>query len=126
MATLYGHRARFDVSADADMPIVTDKILWYAFGMGGRIFDLPRQYQDAIARTVIIAHPQSFYRRELLYCLVSGRFARSMHPQLVGLNQDEVRELCNALARRYRRTRRQKVQDEIARARLTRDDRVIR
>lgn len=78
------------------MPIVSHKILWYAFGMGGRIFDLPPQYQDAVAASVAMAHPRSFYRRALLYCLASGRFRPSTHPRVVGLTVDELRERASA------------------------------
>ena len=73
------------------MPVVSHKILWYAFGMGGRIFDLPRQYQDAVARSVTVAHPQSFYRRAVVYCMTSGRFKPSTHPMIAGLTTDEYR-----------------------------------
>lgn len=85
------HRDRFSDVTDADMPVVSHKILWYGFGVGGRIFDLPRQYQDAVAQAVVQAHPSSFYRRALLYCLVSGEFRRSTHPQVTGLTVDELR-----------------------------------
>lgn len=92
--TRRGHRVRFDLVADEPMPIVTDKILWYGLGVGGRVFDLPRGYQDAIARAVQTAHPRSFNRRALLYCLVSGRFKSSSHRKLTGLTEDEARKLC--------------------------------
>lgn len=105
--TKWGHCVRFDLIADRPMPIVTDKILWYGLGVGGRIFDLPRHYQDAVARAVQTAHPRSFNRRALLYCLVSGRFKPSTHRKLTGLTVDEVRVLCRdwkrAAASRRRR-----------------------
>lgn len=102
----WGHRVRFEVIADAEMPIVTDKILWYAIGMGGRIDRLPPEYLDAISRSVLTAHPRSFNRRALLYCLVSGRFKRSVHPWLAGLTEDQVLALCSQWERAYRSRRR--------------------
>lgn len=92
--TKWGHRARFDLITDRVMPIVTESILWYGLNSGGRIFDLPSHYQHAIAEAVTRAHPDALSRQALVYCLVSGRFRPSIHPQLAGLSPDEVYDLC--------------------------------
>ena len=81
------------------MPIVTSKIPWYAFGMGGRIFDLPPNYQRAVADIVTNSHPRSIKRRAVIYCLVCGRFNSSVHPRLAKLTADQVYELCRSWER---------------------------
>lgn len=88
-----GHRERFRLVSDRPMPITSDSVVSLAQGMGGRICDLSPSYLDAVAESLVWAHPRSIFRRALLYALVSDRFRRSRHGTLAGLTPRLVRRL---------------------------------
>lgn len=91
MSVVYGHRDRYDVVCETRMPGTGEVVVDYLQGLGGRIFDLPREYQDAAAEALRDAHPRAINRRVLLYALVSDRYARSRHPLLVDLDEEQTR-----------------------------------
>lgn len=90
--SVYGHSTRFGVVADRRMPIKSDSTVSYVQALGGRIFDLPPHYLDAGAEAIRWAHPRALFRRDLMYALVSDRFARSRHALLGGhMTPEKVR-----------------------------------
>lgn len=91
MSVVYGHRQRYDVVCETQMPVTGEVVVDYLQGLAGRIFDLPREYQDAAAEALRDAHPRAINRRVLLYALVSDGYARSRHPLLVGLDEEQTR-----------------------------------
>lgn len=89
--SIYGHQARHDVVCDTKTPSTSEWVVTYVQGIGGRIFDLPANYQAAAAEAMRLAHPRSFNRRALLYALVSGEFVHSRHADLVDLDEEQTR-----------------------------------
>lgn len=59
------------------------RVLDYASGAGGRVFDLPRSYQDAIADVVRRLHPGTVARR-LQKVMASDGYLESNHPLVRG------------------------------------------
>lgn len=63
----------------------------YANGAGGRILDLPRSYQDAIATAVRTLHPKTV-ARHLQRVMASDGYLGSTHPLIRGLDSDGLCE----------------------------------
>ena len=77
----------------------------YAYGAGGRIFDMAPSHLDMLVEAILDMHPARLPDR-VCELLVSGRFRRSRHPQLrdltlTGLRQRNL-ERSNRLIRRQR------------------------
>lgn len=75
------------------------RILDYGRGIGGRIFDLPASYQDAIADAVRTLHPKTVYRREQ-QLMASDGYLSSEHPLIRSLDSAGLRELHRQMSRR--------------------------
>lgn len=59
------------------------EIVDYANGCGGRIFDLPRPYQDKVAEVVRRLHPGTVTRR-VQKVMASDGYLGSEHPLIRG------------------------------------------
>lgn len=92
---------------DRQMPAATTGSIEYAFGMGGRVCDLPPKYLDAICEANTRTHPRTLDRR-ITELLVSGRFRPSSHPLVRGKTLMEIRDYQSELDRNHARTRRAK------------------
>lgn len=79
------------------MNITGTGILDYARGVGGRIFDLPRGYQDTVAAVVRTLHPKTI-TREMQLLMASDGYLGSSHPLIRGLDVDELHEFHRKLA----------------------------
>lgn len=72
-------------------------LLDFANGIGGRILDLPRTYQDAIAAAVRTLHPKTI-TRQMQMLMASDGYAGSSHALIRGMGCDELREFHHRLA----------------------------
>lgn len=78
-------------------------LVTYAHGAGGRICDLPGHYLDMVAEAIIHGHPK-YVRRSVRELLVTGKFVRSVHPQLRDLTLAELRaQFADRAKDQYRR-----------------------
>lgn len=83
------------------------RVLDYAHGVGGRIFDLPAYYQDAIADAMRGLHPATATRQVQLV-MASDGYLGSEHPLIRGLDVNGLRELHRQLAAAAYQTRRRR------------------
>lgn len=63
------------------------EIFDFAVGSGGRIFDLPRPYQDKVAEVVRLLHPGTVTRR-VQRVMASEGYLGSKHPLIRGCGNE--------------------------------------
>lgn len=73
------------------MPVTTSVVIDYFHGLGGRAEALPGYHLDAVAEALLDAHPSAVHRRDVIYTLVSGKFRRSRHRLLAGIDLEQAK-----------------------------------
>lgn len=86
---------------------VSDAIVTYAVGAGGRIDVLPARYLDVVADAVTRTHPRSL-PYVVAKLLASGRYRRSIHPELREASVASFVERHRIDQRRWRAERRRR------------------
>lgn len=97
----------YEWRANRMMPIVSTTVIEYAFGARGRVFDLPKQYQDAIIEANTYGHPRTLDRR-ITELMASGRFRPSSHPSIKGMTLADLRAYQRSADTAHMRTYRAK------------------
>lgn len=75
------------------------EIFDFAAGAGGRIFDLPRSYQDRVAEVVRKLHPKTV-TRQVQRVMASEGYLGSSHPLIRDLDGDRLRDVHRRLSRK--------------------------
>lgn len=90
----------FERQINREMPIRSATVVEFCYGAGGRVCDLPPQYQDAIAEANRQAHPRTLDRR-VAELMTRDRYRSSEHPHIRGMTLGELRAYQAELDRRY-------------------------